>query len=50
MSAQERSNVITRVEETRLSRAERNCTGRAEQNYTTERRGMSIEVPWYLRT
>ena len=33
-----------------VSRAERNCTGRAEQNYTTERRGVSIEVSWYLRT
>ena len=32
-----------------MSRAERNCTGRAEQNYTTERRGVSIEVSWYLR-
>ena len=32
-----------------MSRAERNCTGRAEQNYTTERRGVSIEVSWYVR-
>jgi len=27
-----------------VSRAERNCTGRAEQDHTTERRGVSIEV------
>ena len=32
-----------------MSRAERNCTGRAEQNYTTERRGVSIKVSWYVR-
>jgi len=33
-----------------MSRAERNCTGRAEQDHTTERRGVGIEVSWYLRT
>ena len=32
-----------------MSRAERNCTSRAEQNCTTERRGVSIKVPWSVR-
>ena len=46
MSAQEKSNILTRME---ASRAERNCTGRAEGNYITERRGVSIKVSWYVR-
>ena len=29
-----------------MSRAERNCTGRAEQNYATERRGVRVKVLW----
>ena len=29
--------------------AERNCTGRAEQNYATERRGVRVKVLWYVR-
>ena len=32
-----------------VSRAERNCTSRAERNCTTERRGVSIKVPWSVR-
>ena len=33
----------------RVSRAERNCTGRVEQNYATERRGVRVKVLWYVR-
>ncbi len=29
-----------------MSRAERNCTSGAEQNCTTERRGVNIKVSW----
>lgn len=40
---------IGRVSALELSRAERNCTSRAERNCTTERRGVSIKVPWSVR-
>jgi len=32
-----------------VSRAERNCTGKAEQSYATERRGVRVKVLWYVR-
>ncbi|PKB72466.1 MAG: hypothetical protein BZY87_00535, partial [SAR202 cluster bacterium Io17-Chloro-G6] len=32
-----------------VSRAEGNCTGRAERNCTTERRGVRVKVSWYVR-
>ena len=50
-SPQARRTTVTRriVRLVAVSWAERNCTGRAEQNYTTERRGVSIKVSWYVR-